>query len=84
MARAALLVRNDAGEWQERLKFPSYRRGADDAVLEAIGADGQTYVGKPHGADGGREALYRYDLATGKADDAARRERQAASTSRAR
>jgi dienelactone hydrolase len=66
--QTSLLVRDDAGEWHARSQFASYRRGAGDAVLSAIGADGQAYVTKPHGQEGA-DALYRYDLATGKSED---------------
>lgn len=65
--QTSLLVRDEAGEWHARSQFPTYRRGSDDAILSAIGADGQAYVTKPHG-DEGAEALYRYNLATGKSD----------------
>ncbi|MCK9685747.1 alpha/beta hydrolase family protein [Scleromatobacter humisilvae] len=65
--QTTLLVRDDAGEWHARSHFPSAHRGADDVVLEEIGADGQGYATKLHGEEGA-EALYRYDLATGKAD----------------
>jgi dipeptidyl aminopeptidase/acylaminoacyl peptidase len=65
--QTTLLVRDDSGEWHARSQFASYRRGADDAVLHSIGADGQTYVSKLHGEEG-TEALYRYDLATGKSE----------------
>ena len=65
--QTTLLVRDDAGEWHARAQFSSYRRGADDAVLEGIGADGQAYVSKLHGEEGA-EALYRYDLATGQSE----------------
>ena len=65
--QTTLMVRDAAGEWHARAQFPSYRRGADDAVLEGIGADGQAYVNKLHGEEGA-EALYRYDLTTGQAD----------------
>ena len=66
--QTSLLVRDDAGEWHARSHFPSYRRGTDDAVLSALGADGQAYVTKPHG-DGAEDALYRYDLSTGKSEN---------------
>ena len=65
--QTSVLARDDAGEWHARARFPSYRRGAEDAVLSAIGADGQAYASKPHGEEG-TEALYRYDLATGQSD----------------
>jgi dipeptidyl aminopeptidase/acylaminoacyl peptidase len=65
--QTSLLVRDDAGEWHARSQFASYRRGPDDAILSAIGADGQAYVTKPHGEEGA-EALYRYELATGKSE----------------
>ncbi len=62
-----LLARDDAGQWHELSHFPSYRRGADDSVLEDIGPDGQAYVTRLHG-DEGAEALYRYDMKSGKPD----------------
>ncbi len=65
--QTTLMVRDDAGEWHARSQFPSARRGADDIVLEDIGADGQAYASKLHGEEGA-EALYRYDLATGHSD----------------
>ena len=65
--QTTLLVRDDAGEWHARAQFPSYHRTADDAVVDGIGADGQAYASKFHGPEGA-EALYRFDLATGKAD----------------
>ncbi len=65
--QTTLLERDDAGQWHSRDQFPSYRRGPDDAVMHGIGADGQTYVDKLHGDDG-TDALYRFDLGTGKAE----------------
>ena len=66
--QTVLLARDEADEWHERSRFPTYRRRPDDAVLNAIGADDQVYVDKIHG-EGGAEALYRYDLKSGKAED---------------
>ena len=65
--QTTLLVRDESGAWQARAQFPTWRRGADDAVLEGIGADGQAYVNKLHGEEGA-EALYRYDLKAGRSD----------------
>ena len=65
--QATLLARDAAGQWQARAHYSSYHRGANDAELNAFGADGQTYVDKPFGPDGAL-ALFRYDLATGQSD----------------
>ena len=63
-----LLTIDDSGAWKARSSSASYKRRIGEPALYAIGADGQVFVEMLHGDDG-TQALYRYDMATGKPED---------------
>jgi len=65
--QTTVLAAEAGGTWKPRIQFTTYVASTDAFDVDGVGADGQIYVGKATGADGAH-ALYRYDLATGRAD----------------
>ncbi len=65
--QTTLLVADGQGAWKPGARFPTYQASEEAFSLRGVAADGQAYVGKATGAEGG-EALYRYDLVAGRAD----------------
>ena len=65
--KTTVLAAGDGGAWTARAQFPTYESSPDAVEMAGVGADGQVYVSKATGAEGAG-ALYRYDLATGKAE----------------
>lgn len=65
--QTTLLVAEGAGVWKPTAHFPSYQASVEAFAPVGVAADGQAYVGKATG-EGGGEGLFRFDLATGRAD----------------
>ena len=64
-----ILAAGPGGTWKQLAQFPEYTGSADSFNMDTIGADGVAYVTRSVGADGAR-ALFRYDLAAGRVEDA--------------